>query len=356
MIRPRQLARRALLAGGGALFISPLRAQPAFRPRPGAWRTFDLVTRLEPRASGKAVRVWVPLPSFEAPDWQRAAPPEWLGNAQTVERFWDTVSGAEILSFAWDAGARPATTLTIRVRTRERAIGPPAPGRPPRLSETDRRRWTTRDAADPAVLARAREIASGAGDDVARALHLWVASEGRFDANARGRSPASLAAENQPTGDAAALNGLFVALARALEIPARRLAGLRVAASRFEFTSLGPNAADLSRAQHTRAEVWLAGSGWTAADPADACRVRALEPRDNLGPGDARLVDLRAALFGAAENNWIAFNAADSLGLPGATRAPLALFDRPVAETPDGPLPDDPDAFAYTLTAREIDG
>ena len=53
--------------------------------------------------------------------------------------------------------------------------------------------------------------------------------------------------------------------------------------------------------------------------------------------------------------NWIAYNIAHDVALPGSTRQPLGYFMYPQAETADGPLDSlDPDHFTYTITVDEV--
>jgi transglutaminase-like putative cysteine protease len=68
-------------------------------------------------------------------------------------------------------------------------------------------------------------------------------------------------------GKCADINALFVALARAVRIPARDACGVRVADSRLGFKSLG-RSGDISKAQHCRAEFYAQKYGWIPVDPA----------------------------------------------------------------------------------------
>lgn len=53
--------------------------------------------------------------------------------------------------------------------------------------------------------------------------------------------------------------------------------------------------------------------------------------------------------------NWMAYNFASDVSLPGSHGAPVAFLMYPQAETPDGRLDClDPDGFKYEITAKEI--
>ncbi len=114
-------------------------------------------------------------------------------------------------------------------------------------------------------------------------------------------------------GRAADINGLFVAICRAVGIPARCVYGLRTGSSRL-FRSLGIAGDDASRGQHVRAEFYVPGYSWVPVDPSDVRRTIAL---DTLSDRDSKLISLRKVLFGVWEMNWIAFNLGTDVALPG---------------------------------------
>jgi hypothetical protein len=64
---------------------------------------------------------------------------------------------------------------------------------------------------------------------------------------------------------------------------------------------------------------------------------------------------VRARLFGAWEMNWLAYNEAHDVALPGSNGAKIGFFMYPQAETGGTRLDSlDPDNFRYTITAREL--
>ncbi len=67
------------------------------------------------------------------------------------------------------------------------------------------------------------------------------------------------------------------------------------------------------------------------------------------------MVKAREALFGSWEMNWIAFNDAHDLVLPGSAGKPLPFLMYPQAEVA-GVRRDslDPAKFKYTITARQV--
>lgn len=91
--------RRDMLKAGlaaGILTAAPRLASAqgaTYAPVPKGWRTYVLTTRVEPTAG--AIRAWIPLPTFEAPDWQRPGAVTWTGNARVAERVRDPKYGAD---------------------------------------------------------------------------------------------------------------------------------------------------------------------------------------------------------------------------------------------------------------------
>jgi transglutaminase-like putative cysteine protease len=154
------------------------------------------------------------------------------------------------------------------------------------------------------------------------------------------------------SGKCADLNALYVGLARSVGIPSRDVYGVRVADS-AEFKSLGKSG-DITRAQHCRAESYLNGFGWVAVDPADVRKV-VLEERGGIPLTDPTVQKARAKLFGQWEMNWLAYNYAHDVKLPGSTGEPVGFLMYPQAEV-NGERRDslDPDGFRYRLASKEL--
>ncbi|TMJ84441.1 MAG: transglutaminase family protein, partial [Alphaproteobacteria bacterium] len=156
-------------------------------------------------------------------------------------------------------------------------------------------------------------------------------------------------------GKCADLNALYVGLARAVGLPARDVYGIRIAPSRFGYKSLGAASDIVSKAQHCRAEVFLSGFGWVPVDPADVRKVALEEPPGQLALDDPKVAAARKTLFGAWEMNWLAYNFAHDVELPGSTGPKVGFLMYPQAEV-NGERLDalDPDSFKYVIKAKEI--
>ena len=359
----RGLTRRATLSlGAGALALAALPARAAFAPQPGAWRTFEVTTRVEIPREGKAVRLWVPVPAVDEAGWMR--PGESRLETDAADAAPGEADGARFIQAAWPAGQGTATLEVVStVETRDRATDFGTSSDVPPLAAAERAHWTAPTdliPTDGIVAETAAGIVAGiAGDEArARAIYDWVVESTERNPETRGcglGDIASMLAMGDLTGKCADLNALFVGLARAAGLPARDVYGLRVAPSAFGYRSLGAGSSDVTKAQHCRAEVWLDTQGWVPADPADVRKVVLEETEGELPLSDPRVVDARAGLFGAWEGNWIGWNFAHDVKLPGSESGPVPFLMYPMAEV-GGVLKDelDPARFAYTITAREV--
>jgi len=213
---------------------------------------------------------------------------------------------------------------------------------------------------DGIVKATATEITNGSKTDLekARAIYDWMVDNTFRDPKTRGCGVGDIRFMLETKnlgGKCADLNALYVGLARAAGLPARDVYGIRVAKSQRGFKSLGASSEKITKAQHCRAEVYLTGCGWVPVDPADVRKVALEEPPGNRPLDDEMVKKARAQLFGSWEMNWIAYNFAHDVALPGSSQAPLGYFMYPQAETAEGRLESlDPDNFRYEITSRQI--
>src|SRR4030095_7920923 len=103
------------------------------------------------------------------------------------------------------------------------------------------------------------------------------------------------------------INALFVGLVRSVGVPARDIYGIRVGPSAFGYKALGAGSANISKAQHCRAEVFLSDYGWGRMDPADVTKVAREETSEWLKVENPLVEAVRPKLFGGWEGHWLAF-------------------------------------------------
>jgi transglutaminase-like putative cysteine protease len=367
--RKTMVDRRTILKAGAALATlaaaprAARAADPVFQPAPGDWRGYEIHTIVEV-ASAEPVQIWAPAAALDAPGWSRPLGTNWTGNADSAALVSDPVYGAQIVHLEWRAGAGPRRVeIVSRVATRDRSVPLGSRGHDASLSAEERAlylRPTSLIPTDGIVKETSDKIVAGASTDVAKAsaIYDWLVANTERIAATRGCGSgdikAILAAEKLG-GKCADINGLFVGLARGAGVPARDLYGIRVAASRFGYKSLGAGSTDVTKAQHCRADVWLEGIGWTPMDAADVRKVMLEEPPTHLSADEPKVVAAREALIGACEGNWVAFNCAHDVALPGASGGPVGFLMYPEGEVGGLRLDClDPAAFRYRIEAREI--
>src|SRR5216684_3672041 len=221
--------RRAFLKTGAILPVAAALPRLAhaqqlpFVPRQAEkWRSFEVTTRVEIVFPEGATRVWLPIPSVDSV-YQKTIDNAWSGNAQVAKLMHDGKYGAGMLY------AEATEHMPI----------------------------------DGIVKKTAQEVTQGAKSDYdkAKAIYEWIVDNTYRDPKTRGCGVGDIKTMLETGnlgGKCADLNALYVGLARAVGLPARDVYGVRVAKSQFGYRSLGAGTANITRAQHCRAEVYLA--------------------------------------------------------------------------------------------------
>jgi transglutaminase-like putative cysteine protease len=333
-----------------------------FEPKPGAWRSFETTARIEILKPAGVSRAWMPVPSVQS-DYQNVAGNTWSGNG-SARLVSDGKYGAAMVAAEWRPEEKaPVLEVVSTFSTRNRATDFSKPDPARALDAASARFYTAATdliQTDGVVRKTAREIVKGAGGEVekARAIYEWIVDNTFRDPKTRGCGTGDIKAlleSGNFGGKCADLNALYVGLARAAGLPARDVYGLRVVKSEFGYRSLGAGSPNVTRAQHCRAEVFLTGYGWVPVDPADVRKVVLEERSSPITLADPVVPPVRRKLFGAWEMNWLAYNEAADVKLPGSAGPAVAFLMYPQAETGAGRLDSlDPDDFKYTITAREI--
>ena len=358
------MERRVFLQSSAALAVAGALPWRAGLAQEG-WRRYEIVTRVEIAQPQGTSRVWVPLPLVEDTPWQRNLGNQWSGNATRAQVVDDGKYGAKMVYAEWASGATPALEVTSRFATRDRAVDLGRPRKDAEALSAAQRAFFTAPTemipTDGIVRETATGIVKGARSDVdkGRAIYEWVVENTFRDAKVRGcgwGDIKSMLETRNFGGKCGDLNAMFVGLARSVGLPARDVYGLRVAPSIHGYRSLGVSSPNVSRAQHCRAEFYAQGYGWVPVDPADVRKVVLEEPPGQLAVNDPKVVAARQRLFGSWEMNWLAYNMAHDVVLPNSSGGPkLPYLMYPNGETGGTRLDQlDPDAFKYTITAREL--
>jgi transglutaminase-like putative cysteine protease len=329
----------------------------------GSWRTFEVTTRVEVLKPSGATRIWLPAALLSEAPFQKTLANNFNADGGTGKLIEIKADSLGIIAAEFPAGAKPVVTTASRIMTKDFAVDLSAPGNAPKANRAELQyflRSTKLMPTDGIVKSTADEITKGSKTDVekARAIYEWIVDNTFRNPKTRGCGLGDIRfmLETKDLGGKCAdLNALYVGLARAAGIPAREVYGIRTAKSDLGYKSLGPPTETVTRAQHCRAEVYLAEYGWLPVDPADVRKVVLEEPPGNRPLNDDMVNKVRARLFGSWEMNWMAYNFAHDVALPGSSGQLVAFFMYPQAETADGRLDClDPDTFKYEIKSKEL--
>jgi transglutaminase-like putative cysteine protease len=352
--------RRDFLRSAGSVSASLALTRAA---TPNGWRTFEVRTRVEILKAAGPTRVWLPEALISETPYQKTLSNEFGAEGGTARMVEARADALGIVAAEFPSGSNRALTLTSRIATKNYAVDLSSAGKAPKASRAELEHFLRPTKLLPTggiVKATAIEITSSAKTDLdkARAIYDWIVHNTFRNPKTRGCGIGDIRfmLESKDLGGKCAdLNALYVGLARAAGLPARDVYGIRVAKSELGYRSLGSASENVTKAQHCRAEVHIAGYGWVPVDPADVRKVVLEEPPGNRQLDDEVVGKARARLFGSWEMNWIAYNFAHDVALPGSTGKPVGFLMYPEAETAGGRLDSlDPDTFRYEITAKEI--
>jgi len=333
-------------------------------PPSDGWRTFEVTTQAEVLKPAGETKVWLPAALIQNTPFQRTTSNRFVadgGQAKLVESNNPAALGMVVATFPADA--KPVLILTSQVSLKNYSVDLSKPGNAQPESKAELQYFLQPHKnvpTDGIVKAKATEITKGANTDVekARAIYEWIVDNTFRDPKVKGCGRGDISAMLETGylgGKCADLNALYVGLARASGLPARDVYGIRVAKSTLGYNSLGASSEKVTKAQHCRAEVYLTQFGWVPVDPADVRKVVLEEPPGNRPLSDEMVTSARKRLFGSWEMNWMAYNFAQDVELPGSSGTTLPFLMYPQAQTAEGRLDSlDPDNFKYEITAREL--
>jgi transglutaminase-like putative cysteine protease len=360
--------RRNFLQSTGAVCagLAVIKSIPVFADalQSGArWRNFEVTARVEVLKPSGPTHIWLPAALIHDTPFQRTHANKFSAESGTAKFSKDKPNALGIVSATYPANAKPVLTLTSHVSLKNYAVDLSVPGKGQHVSkeELDYFLQPSRYVpTDGIVKETALKATAGATTEMekARAIYDWVVDNTFRDPKVRGcgRGDIRFMLESGDMGGKCAdLNALYIGLARSVGLPARHVYGLRIAKSDLGYKSLGAATDKATKGQHCRVEVYLREHGWVPVDPADVRKVVLEEPPGNRPLSDEMVSKARKRLFGSWEMNWMAYNYAHDVALPGSAKQPLVYFMYPQAETTEGRVdPFDPDNFRYEITVKEI--
>ena len=326
------------------------------------WRTFEVTTRVEVLKPTGETHIWLPAALIRNTPYQKTLSNRFTAEGGTAKLTSDKKNVLGIVAATYPANKTPVLTLTSRVSLKAHSVDLSTPEKAPHTSKSDLEYFLQPSRyvpTDGIVKETALKATAGAKTDLdkARAIYEWVVENTFRDPKVRGCGRGDIRAmleSGDMGGKCADLNALYVGLARSAGLPARHVYGLRIAKSELGYKSLGLATDKATKGQHCRAEVYLREHGWVPVDPADVRKVVLEEPPGNRPLNDEMVSSARKRLFGSWEMNWMAYNYAHDIALPGSAKQPLVYFMYPQAETAEGRVdPFDPDNFKYEITVKE---
>jgi hypothetical protein len=297
------------------------RLPPVKAPEPPTeWRTFEITTTVNLKNKSGASKLWLPLPLNQDTLYQRTLGHTWAGNQANASMRRLPDGNLEVFYCEWPDSGDARLQLTTLVTTADRHFDITKRTVAPEREDILRRNLQASQLIpnDGLAFQLGERILGRIKDPVAqaKAIYEWVVDNTIYDPTLPGSGTGDVRRQliqGQYGGRSADINGLFVALCRAIGIPARCVYGMRTGSSRL-FRSLGINNDDATHSHHVRAEFYVPGYGWIPVDPSDVRRAISMEV---LSDRDSKLISLKKILFGVWEMNWIAFNLGTDVVLPG---------------------------------------
>lgn len=371
------LKTAALLSTAAAItpVLASAKSSAIELPSSGGRRRFSLINAynlVAPYGSEGVVNLWIPLPEETA--FQQIRKLDFNGTYQDAYISTNNAYGAKTLFATWpDAKGKMTITVELVIETED---WEPIKGGELTHYRTPTELHYPADVAlylqptkhmpiDGIVKQTADKIVAGETDPLkkARLIYNWVSANMFRDNNVIGCGTGDVATileSGKLGGKCTDINSVFVALMRAVGVPAREMFGIRlgqaVKMGQYSKKAFGSaddkGVADVTGGQHCRAMFYLAGYGWLPADPADVTKMRLTENKEHNDPAVQAVNDY---LFGNWEMNWVGFNYGRDFDLfPAAEQTPLNNFGYPYAEVDGDPVNYyEPKVFAYDYKSSE---
>ncbi|MDY6853564.1 MAG: transglutaminase domain-containing protein [Thermodesulfobacteriota bacterium] len=236
-----------------------------------AWsmtRNGEITMEFKPKRSShvKEIRLWIPYPV--STPFQRITDIKITGNHSQHAVYSDRMHGNMILFAKWDQTIK-APCLTFQFKaSRDEIVRKDFPEKEAPWSKSDYANYLYRmSPLDSQVRELADEITSGKTTILskAKAIYDWVVKNMYRDPNVKGCGDGDVyRLLKHRGGKCIDINSVFVALAKAADVPSREVFGIRLGKGEKN---------DISKWQHCWAEFYLPGYGWVPVDPADVLKT-----------------------------------------------------------------------------------
>ncbi len=302
---------------------------------------------LSARSPNKEARLWIPYPVSDSDQLITAM--KISGDYAEAAVYTDKKYSTPMLYARWNAGERSRKLVMSFTSERNEVVKKEFPKVEGPWDPRDYSLYlaaTSRGPIDGPVSDLAQKIIGDRNTvyGKAKAIYDWICDNMYRDPTTQGCGPGDVCSLLiTPGGKCTDIHSVFVALCRAVGVPAREIFGIRLGKKEVE---------DISKWQHCWAEFFLPGYGWVPVDPAD---VRKMMLKNNLAQGDAKALEYREYFWGA----WDAYRVKLSVGRdlmlnPVQQGDPLNTFGYPYAEIGGKTLNWlDPSNFSYKITYRQ---
>lgn len=309
--------------------------------------TVTVMVDLSAQKTGEPARLWLPYPVSDHD--QTIGDIRVSGDYAGSGVYTDSVHGTPILYAEWPKEATSRKlTLAFNV-TRQEIRMPKLPEKEPKWNPADYAEYlkaTSLGPIDGEVKKLAERITRGKKTVLAkaRAIYDWTVEKMYRDPATRGCGTGDVCALLiKPGGKCTDISSTYIALCRAVGVPAREIFGLRLGKKVEE---------DITTWQHCWVEFFLPGTGWVPVDPADVRKAILVE---KLEMTDPKVKEYREYFWGGIDPYRFRLAVGRDLVLnPAQVGAPLNTFGYPYAEIGGRPLDFyDPKSFVYTIGYRK---
>lgn len=310
----------------------------------------EITMKFEPKVTAKVrdIRLWIPYPV--STPFQRITEVKITGNYSQQTIYSDGANGDMILFARWNQTIKNPN-LTFRFKaSRDEAVRKNFPEKEAPWSKADYADYLKTCRMSPLnqqVKELSREITSGKTTVLAkaRAIYDWVVENMYRDPQVNGCGDGNVCRLlKYKGGKCVDINSVYVALARAADIPSREVFGIRLGKDKKN---------DITQWQHCWAEFYLPGYGWVPVDPADVRKMMLVE---GLKLDDAKTKEYREYFFGAVDPYRIKLSVGRDIVLnPRQNSEPINYFMYPYMEINGQPADSfSPDTFRYKFTFKEM--
>lgn len=309
--------------------------------------TMTIEVDLSSQAKGQAARLWLPYPVSDRN--QLISDIEIKGDYSNFGIYTDRTYRTPILYAEWPENA-VTRKLTFSFKVERRKIQRGAfPVREPAWNPADYATYlkpTSLGPTDGVVKKLADSITKGKKTvlEKAKAIYDWTCENMYRDPKTLGCGKGDVCRLLQkPGGKCTDISSVFIALARAVGVPAREVFSIRLGKKPQQ---------DVTTWQHCWAEFFLPGYGWVSVDPADVRKMMLIEKLDLK---DDKTKFYRDYFWGNIDPYRVVIaHGRDVVLNPPQQGPPLNTFGYPYAEV--GGQPIDfyaPSTFVYRITYRE---